>query len=157
MTNYSASNRRKQLLAAIIFGGLGLIALSVFCWGFGSLASSLVQSAPVITFNTGIFRFLGVALISIGIASYAAVEWRLRAMPSARVTKLLTRIMIAGLALMFLLPHGIHFPLEKYLFNQGYKICQPKSYANRAYRSVAYAIDVPACIEGLEDKFKVRR
>lgn len=157
MMNNSACDRRKQLLAAIFMGGFGLIALSIFFWGLGSLVASLVQSAPIVTFNTGVFRFLGVAIISVGIAIYAAIEWWQRSMPSAGLAKLLTRMMMVGLALMFLLPHLVHFPLEKYLFNHGYKICQPKSYANRAYQSVAYVIDVPACIEGLESNFKVRR
>lgn len=70
-------------------------------------------------------------------------------MPSAGLEKLLTRMIIVKLVLMFLLPNLIHFPLEKYLFNHRYKICQSKSYDNRAYRTVAYAIDVQACLEGL--------
>ena len=157
MMNHSASDRRKQLLAAILMGGFGLIAFSIFFWGFGSLAASLMKSAPIVTFNTGVFRFLGVAIISVGIAIYAAIEWWRRSMPSAGLAKRLTRMMMVGLGFMFLLPHVIHFPLEKYLFNHGYKICEPKSYATRAYRSVAYVNSVPACLDGLEGAVRKRR
>ena len=39
----------------------------------------------------------------------------------------------------------------------GYKICEPRSYATRSSRSVAYANSIPACLAGLEGAAGKRR
>lgn len=157
MASKLIERRWLQLLVAIIFAGLSLGSMTFFLNGTGTLISDLLGAAPIITFDTSVYRFLGIAIGTGGLAGSAVIVWIYHESPPKAATKWIGRCLIGGLVLMFLLPHVIHFPLEKYLFNHGYKICEPKSYATRAYRSVAYVNSVPACLDGLEGAVRKRR
>lgn len=157
MASESSQSRWLQLLVAIIFSGLSLGSMIFFLGGAGTLINDLLGAAPIITFDTSVYRFLGVAIGTAGLAGAAVIVWAYQEKPPKAANKWIGRCLIAGLLLMFLLPHITHFPLERYLFNNGYKICEPRSYATRSYRSIAYANSVPACLEGVERKSKGRR
>lgn len=150
MASEPLQGRWLQLLVTIIFSGLSLGSMIFFLGGASTLINDLLGAAPVITFDTSVYRFLGVAIGTGGLAGAAVIVWAYQEKPPKAANKWIGRCLIAGLLLMFLLPHIIHFPLERYLFYNGYKICEPKSYATRSYRSVAYAHSVPACFKGLE-------
>lgn len=149
MSTNTIHNRRLQLLGVVVFGSLSLVAVSVFLAGLISLSDTLVTSASVVTFNSGVFKLLGVALGLGALAVYTGIQWGFKRIPSGRVTKLATGTMVGGLILLFLLPHAVHIPLERHLFNRGYKLCEPKSRSSFSYKTVVYTIDVPVCLEGL--------
>lgn len=156
MATETTKDRRVQLLGVVIFGGISLVALGVFFTGVASLFNALFESASVITFNSGIFKLLGVAIGLGALAIYTAIQWRLKRIPSNKVTKLITGSMVVGVALLFLLPHFVHIPLERHLFNRGYKLCEPKSRNNFSYKTVVYVNNVPICFHGLE-QYPLRR
>lgn len=157
MTSELMERRWLQLLAAIIFVGMSLGSMTFFLSGAGTLIRELLGGASIITFDTSVYRFSGVAIGTAGMAGSMVVVAIYQKNPPKAASIWVGRCLMAGVMLMFLLPHIIHFPLERYLFNSGYKICEPKSYATRSYRSVAYANSVPACLAGLQGAGKSRR
>src|SRR5690606_2648878 len=143
-------NRRLQLLSIIIFGCISLVAGSAFILGLLSLSDALIESASIVTFNSGTFKLLGIAIGLGALAVYSGIQWSSKRIPSEKASRLITGVLVVAIALLFLLPHAVHIAVERHLFAQGYKLCEPKSRNALSHKTVVYVRDVPACLDGLK-------
>lgn len=134
-------------LAFTAFGAIAIVTLGIFLWNGGKLASAVIQEMPMVTIHTGVLRLLGIALLAAVLASALIISAQGKPSRNEKADRKIVRLLIAGLVILFLFPPAVHIPLERYLFSQSYKICQPKSTANRAYRVVVYVADVPTCFK----------
>ena len=130
---------------------MGVGALWVFFVEAMELRAAVLESAPVVTFNSGVMKLFGIGLAASAFTGYAIAEIRLGRPPSAKMAKSVTSTIIAGLALLFLLPHLVHTPLERHLFSEGYKLCEPLSHRWLSYKTIVYVNDVPTCINSVKN------
>lgn len=145
------SNNVVRYLGAAIFSIGTAFTFWVFFSHLVSFLNELSDNANIIYFNRGVIRLFGASVILLALTSHMIAEIIKTNPPGKRFTQWVTRIALAGLAALLILPHIVHYPIERMLFDRGYKICEPKSHQWLANKTIAYANSVDACLTNLSD------
>ncbi len=135
----------------VLYGGVLVFilasvgALVWFIVTLHALVIQLINMSNSIELNKGGLYMLGVS-VGLGFLSfYMVVElWKGEA-PSDRFIKIIGRLILLGVALMIILPHVIHYPLEFYLQNRNYFVCEKASHRWLHARTIVYMNDQSMC------------
>jgi len=124
---------------------------SLISFGYSAffLAQDLMKESESISFNKGAFYILGVGLAS-GLLTYALVLEVAKGSVSERFNKRATRIGLAALALIFVLPQLAHYAISGYANNIGYGVCSGASYQWLHARRIVYADSPETCSDIIE-------
>lgn len=107
-------------------------------------------SSPVILFDKGSYYMLGVGLglLSLGIG-LAKEFWGGNPL-TAKQADIISKLGIAGVVLIFIIPHISHFSADYYLKNQGYSVCEEASHQWLFVRDIVYIQPTVECSEDLK-------
>jgi hypothetical protein len=137
----------------LLFILMSLASLLWFAWSILSLIGQINSNSPAISFDKGAMYMLGVG-VGLSALTYAILhEAILKKILTERVTSWITRCAFAGIGLMFIFPHIVHYPVENYLEGEGYQICSQASYQWLLYRKIVY-VSSPEVCAGLGRKKK---
>ncbi len=117
-----------KIFGPMIFLVLVIFAVIYFPVEVYENVKSIIIRPDSISFEKSAYYFLGIG-ISLAIFSYILVSYFwFKVEICERTTKKLFRIIIGGLILGFILPHIVHFSIDRYLQSQGYEKCEAASY-----------------------------
>jgi hypothetical protein len=132
---------------------LTLGAFLWFAWNSVFLFDQIGAKTSAVIFDKGGFYMLGIG-ISLGALTYGILHEVILKLPLTDViTRRITRSALAGVGLMFILPHIAHYPVEQHLESEGYELCDKASYQWLLYRKIVY-VSSPEVCAGLSKKKK---
>lgn len=113
-----------KALSLLFFLIFALCSLVWFLLSLGLTLSQMANSAPVVGIDKGSYYLFGGA-VALGALLVDGVYTSLlhKDLPP-QLRKLLTRIIILGLVLIFVLPQVLHFGFKSYLDKRGYSYCE---------------------------------
>ena len=146
-----AVNEKPSLLLQYV-GILWFMSMSIgaLIW-FGVNAvftvRQLATNQASISFDKGAFYMLGIG-IALGALVIAMIleVWKKKP-TSDNLSRKLTRTALLGIAITFLLPQVVHYPLAHYLQQRGYQVCREASYQWLLYRKIVFMNDQEKCLE----------
>ncbi|GHU46246.1 hypothetical protein AGMMS50289_19180 [Betaproteobacteria bacterium] len=148
-------DREKPSLAAIIFCSVLFIAgsLAALLWFFYRLFDVFWgELSEFEVFDKGSFYMLGVGIGMLVLAIDIVQEGWFGKPLSNKQAAYLTKMALIGVALMFTVPHLIHYCADNYLLKRGYSVCEEASHQWRFVRDIAYIQPSVECSADLKDK-----
>jgi hypothetical protein len=116
-----------------------------FFWSSFDTIHSLYSEAQNIAFSKGAMYSLGAGMTSLIIVSISAYQTLKKTNLSKFQEKLVTKLLILSIALMFLFPVSSHFLLEKIVVQKGYSECKEMSYQWLLYKKITYVKNNTIC------------
>lgn len=109
-------------------------------------------SAPVVLFDKGSYYMLGVGIGLLSLAFVTITEFWGGKPITNKQNRMLTKLAISGVVLLFLVPHIAHFITDKYLEKHGYFVCEEASHQWLFVRDIVYVQPSIECSAGLKKK-----
>lgn len=109
-------------------------------------------SEPVVLFDKGSYYMLGVGVSLLTLGCVAVIEFWGGKPITTRQNRLFTRLAISGVVLLFIIPHVVHFVVDKHLVRHGYTVCEEASHQWLFVRDIVYAQPSIECRAGIEKK-----
>lgn len=147
--------REKPSWAIRIFGPLIFVFGSVaallwfFYRAFYLFRGSLSE---IVVFDKGSFYMFGVGLGMLVLAFVTVQEGWLNRPLSKKQSVFLTRLAIIGAALIFTVPHIVHYAANSFLEKKGYVVCEEASHQWLFVRDIVYIQETVECSENLKKK-----
>lgn len=140
--------------AGIALVQLCAIAVMVYSlWHLYEILRDTFTGADLVRVNSGPLRILGCGLGLFILFSYVTMEGiGYFDKKKKNLERQFTIGILTALAMVVVLPILVQWPLEKRLLNDGYEICEPKTYTNRSYTVTVYTKHAPSCTNGLDVK-----
>lgn len=131
-----------------------ILILFSFSWFFLSIIS-LIQniSSPVVVFEKGACYMLGVGLGLSPFGLIIIIKYFIKKPITDSLKRLLSRLMISGLALLFIFPHLAHLAIDRHLTQRGYTFCEDATHQWRFYRDIVYIQPSIDCTADLKKTF----
>jgi len=145
------SQHEKQISKPMLYAGLGaliimtMIGISYFTYAVFTLGKDLSNHSDNISFNKGAFYLLGA---SIGLASivFAGIyESGLGHTLSKALGSTITKVALAGLIIMLVLPHVTHYFVSSAVESDGYSICDAASHQWLYSKTIVFTRNEEAC------------
>ncbi|ABC29618.1 hypothetical protein HCH_02840 [Hahella chejuensis KCTC 2396] len=146
----------KKVVILVVLTAISLGALVWFGFAVASTVRQVAALPPSLYVEPALFGMLGIGLSLLSICVMGGLELLekikkpLRKKTENRIFKLLQPVMLGGLAMIFVLPVMIHFPLSIYLNEQGYSDCEEASSSGLRYQYIVYAKSEEACRRAAE-------
>ena len=135
-----------------------LFTVCAFLWFFFdtfSLYKQISANAAVVNFSNGGFYSFGGA-IALSTLTYGILqEVILRKPLSEKVTKIITRGSIAGIALMIVLPQFVNYTVDNLMESSSYMICEKASTRWLMYKHIAYVSSDKVCLDLIAKREKM--
>jgi hypothetical protein len=144
LRDHDAPSIAERVGGPLIFGLGGLASLGWFTVQLYILLSSF--SDQIITFDKSAFYFLGVGGGLVVLAYATTKEALLRKVLTALEAKVLTRIGIVSLFLLFALPWIVEELVEWVLIPKGYQICEAASHVWLLFEQIVFVAPGASCI-----------
>ena len=148
-------DREKPSWAIRIFAPLLFIlgSTAALLWFFYRLIAlfSGAQS-DIIVFDKGSFYMLGVGIGMLILAIVTVQEGWLGRVLSKKQSTYLTRLAVISLAVLFVVPHFVHYLTDSYLSIRGYSVCEEASHQWLFVRDIVYVQESMECNENLKKK-----
>lgn len=138
---------RKLFIFLIILVSLGLIIFSIS--EIVEIFKEVTKAPPEIVYDSGTVRMLGCGIALGALMSHVLLNTTKIFDSRPRLDKSFIVVTMVGVVLALFLPIIIHLPLEDYLVEKGYKICEPKSVFYKGGVTTVYTTDIPTCLDGL--------
>ena len=138
---------RKLFIVLILINFLGGAAFSLIT--MIDLVRSISEAKPEVSFVSGYAQLFGAAIAGAAISAHVLLSTTSIFEKRQGFDKSFIYVAVGGLILAVILPVLIHLPLEDYLVENGYKICEPKSVIHRGSTTTVYTVDIPTCLDGL--------
>ncbi|GAB1257507.1 hypothetical protein [Aurantivibrio plasticivorans] len=135
----------------VLFAGILLLTT---VWGFTAIQtilSAVFQNTPVMTFDKSGFYMPGFAISSIGFLVALLYQPITKSQPSKRANNVIGTLLIAGIAIAFVLPYIVHSQVAQYAANNRYIECKAASHQWVFYHRIVYTIDGIACSSELKN------
>lgn len=116
------------LARLILFGGLFLVAITLFSESAFSLAAGILDSRSEISFQPHLMALLGLGLASLSILIWLVIEQLSGTPPATSAAKLIGRALGTGLVLAIALPILARFTIPTILEDNGYSLCEQAAY-----------------------------
>jgi len=134
-----------KLPAITFFLLLTISSLIWFSYNIFHLLISVINHSDIIVFEKGATYMLGCGL-GLGLLSFFMIyEMLLKKKITTALNKLATRLAIAFLAIMVILPQVTSFLVHQYVDNLGYIYCPEQSYHWLHNQSFIFAADINTC------------
>jgi len=149
-------DREKPSWAIRIFGPMLIIfisfgAMTVFFYRVFLLFHGI--SSEIVIIEKGSFYLFGVGAGALPLALVCVQEFWIGKLLSRKQARILTRMAIGGVIIMFTLPHLMHFSLDYFLKKEGYSVCKEASHQWLHVRNIVYTQDPAECIEELKSYY----
>ena len=146
-------SRERPSLAIRIFTPLIFIigsAAALFWFFYRTYCLFGRNLTEIVVFDKGSFYMLGVGG-GLAVLSFVTIQegWLNRPLSKSQ-SKLLTKLAILSIVLVFMLPHIVHYVANNYLQNQGYSVCEKASHRWLFVRDIVYIQDSVTCSENLK-------
>ena len=129
----------------LVFFTMTVGSLAWATWSIFDIYNQISSASEVIYFDKGALYMFGVG-VGLAVLSFAIFyEGILERELTKKISGIMTKSAIAGIALMFLLPYLIHQPVNKQLTQKKYIICEPASYQWLLYENLAYTKNASIC------------
>ena len=118
----------------------------MFVYYSSTLVSDISGDAAVVAINKGAFYGLGVS-VALGALLFGDIipSQVLQKPLSKSKQKLTVGVIVAGMALVFTLPHALHYSLERYLVARGYEKCDALSHRWLFARTIVFTDSQITC------------
>lgn len=130
------------------FAFLLILTVSFFVWfaisTFG-LISDIESNSAVIAFDKGVIYVFGGVLGLSGLLFAAVYQGILEKKLSKKGERTLTRLIIASIVVMFVLPHIVHHYIENIADNKEYQVCEIMTYQWIFYEKYYYTDTPETC------------
>lgn len=148
-------DREKPSWAIRIFGPLIFIlgSLAALSWFFYRAYFIFSRAlSEVVVFDKGSFYMLGVGVGMLALAMVAVLEGWLGQTLSKKQSVFLTRLAVAGVILIFTVPHFVQYVADDFLQGRGYSVCEEASHQWLFVRDIVYIQESITCSENLAKK-----
>jgi len=136
-----------RIFAPPMFILTSLGAFSWFFWKFSALVTGI--TAEVVLIDKGAFYMLGAGVTMLVLSFVMVREILLGKILTDKAASLLSKIGIAGVVIMFSLPHVIHYVSSSYLESNGYTVCEEASHQWLFNKKTVYIQESVECRESL--------
>ena len=134
-----------RLGSPVFFISLTLMLLYLFTAEAVSTTSQLLNQPESISFNKGAYYMLGAGLGAGALTIGIVASFWLGKMLSQKTVGILMKIAIGSIGLMFVLPHLVHYGVDRYLSNAGYEVCESASHQWLHSRTIVYVKSAEIC------------
>ena len=141
-----------RILSTLLFVLLPVACLVWFGSSLNNLVSDLMNMSNIITFDKGSMYMLGAGVGALSfsvIVVYSAIFQR---KVSFSVEKLVIKIALISIVVMFVLPHAAHFLINNVISDNGYQECEPLSHRGLRYSKYVFTQDEEICINLVAEK-----
>lgn len=141
-----------RILSVVFFVSFSVGSLAWFGSSLNDLVSDLMNMSNIITFDKGSMYMLGtgVGALSFSVAViYSAIFQR---KVSFSVEKLVIKIALISIVVMFVLPHAAHLLINNVISDNGYQECEPLSHRGLRYSKYVFTQDEETCINLVAEK-----
>lgn len=128
----------------------GVSAVLWFIYRVVFLYKNLSES--IIVFDKGSYYMLGVGIGLLTLAFVTLKEFWGGKPITNRQNRILTRLAVSGVVLLFVVPHVAHFAADKYLSKNGYTVCEEASHQWLFVRDIVYVQSFSECSADLKKK-----
>ncbi len=134
----------------LLFVSLSLGALVWFGWSLFQMITQIASNSPIILFDKGALYMLGVG-IGLSVLTYVALHEVILKRPlTKKMSKKINMSALVSLITLIIFPQIVHYPVERFLENRNYKICEQASYQWLLYRKIVYASSFEVCTDMIE-------
>jgi len=148
-------SREKPSWGIRIFAPLFFIsgAIAALLWFFYRISNIFIGTlSEIVVFDKGSFYMLGVG-VGMLILSVVTVQEGWLDKPLSKIqSAYLTKGAFIGIALIFTVPHLVHYFANGYLLKQGYTVCEEASHQWLFVRDIVYIADSIECNASLKMK-----
>lgn len=141
-----------RIFSVLLFVLLPIACLAWFGSSLNQLVSDLMNMRNIITFDKGSMYMLGagVGILSFSVVVvYSAIYQR---KVSFSVEKVVIKIALICLVVMFVLPQVAHFSINNVISDNGYQECEPLSHRGLRYNKYVFTQDEETCINLVAEK-----
>jgi hypothetical protein len=110
-----------------------------------NLISDIRYQAPVIAYDEGSMYMLGCTIGLLGVLAGGAYYVLLGRKLPKKVERILIRIMLSGVVIMFVFPHVANFYVESEIEHSKYYICEKLTYEWLLYKKYYYTDTPETC------------
>lgn len=139
-----------KVMGPPIFLFSGLAALLWFFYRSAFLFQNI--SEPLILFDKGSYYMLGVGLGLLTLGVVVVIEFWGGKPITAKQNVIFTRLAMSAMVLLFVVPHGVHVLVDRYLTQQGYSVCEEASHQWLFVRDIVYVDKNTQCSSKLVSK-----
>lgn len=150
MNNASLTKPASNLKLIAILTAFFLIGTAMFGWSVVSamdMLEEIYSHARYITLNKGVYYLFGGGLFFLVMVLGVPIGYIIGYFVDDRYAKTYGKIyailMIVSVVIAFVLPQAVHYFTEKYVFDNGYVVCEEKSYQWLHARKIVYARTLP--------------
>jgi len=135
----------------VLYGGLAaFIAMALVAFAFFfvtaiGLFDDLSMLPASISFDKGAFYLLGVGLALSVLTFVIIYEPVMGNILTPKIGGLCTKLTIAGVLIMFILPHLVHYGVQSFLTSRGYEVCGCASHQWLHSRTIVYVRNQDVC------------
>jgi len=122
-----------------MFAAIAAICLWLPVNGYIELIGGIEKGEPKIVFDKGIFYLFGAGAALLALLPDGISNVFLRRKIGRRISKWVTRSAAAGIVLMIVVPHLIHWSLSRTMEDRQYTVCEAESDQWLFVRTIVYA------------------
>src|SRR5690554_3354003 len=137
-------------ILARLGGFLWFFAMTMACfvwftWSGYNIVGLIFSEAHVVYLDEGSLYMFGAGVGLASLTFAILYEGILRRKLTKTITKFIARSALVGIALMFTLPHLLHYLAGIYLAEKNYTVCDEQSYQWLVYRKIVYTNSQRTC------------
>ena len=122
-----------------MFAAIAAICLWLPVNGLTELIGSIEQGAPKIVFDKGVFYLFGAGLALLALLPDGISNVLFRKRIGGRIKKWVMRSAAAGIVLIIVVPHLVHWSLSRSIVDRHYSECEAESSQWLFVRTIVYA------------------
>lgn len=126
-------------VALLVFASIIVICIWIPTAAFIDMMAGISKRSTTVEIDKGSYYLFGVGIMFAALLPDGIYTSLLRRPLSKRAHHWVTGFALAGLALVVILPHVIHYPVTNILEKRGYEVCEKQSHQWLFLNTVVYS------------------